>query len=108
MDLSSPEVTLAGYIESLRQSDVEGVLARHHGAKEFYLPGPLTIENFEIVTKITFGEKEVQEWNGQGKVGDVQLDVRELIAGHNQMFSYFFREIEGKWKLIAHYGWDAD
>jgi hypothetical protein len=112
LDLSSPEATLAGYIESLRQGDVEGVLARYHGTKDFYLPGPLTIEDYEIVTKITFGKKEVQEWNGQkiipaAKVGDVQLDVKQLRGDDSQMYSYFLREITGKWKLIAHYGWDA-
>ena len=92
LDLSSPEATLAGYIESIRQGDVEGVLARYHNTKEFYLPGPMSIENYEIVKKIIFRTKEVQEWNEQeiipaAKAGDVQLDVREHRAGYSQMYS---------------------
>lgn len=113
LDLSSPEATLAGYIESLRHGNVEGVLARYHNVDQFRLPGRLRIEKYEIVNKIIFGNKEVEEWNGKGiipsaKVGDVQLDVRESIDGRDQMFSYNFRKIDGSWKLICHFAWGVD
>ena len=113
LDLSSPEATLAGYIESLRHGNVEGVLARYHNADQFYLPSPLPIENYEIVNKIILGNKEVQEWNRKriipaAKLGDVQLDVRERVAGRDQMFSYNFRKIDGRWKLISHSAWGVD
>ena len=88
-------------------------MARYHNVDQFYLPRPMSIENYEIVNKIIFGTKEVQEWNGRGiipaaKVGDVQLDVRDRIAGRDQMFSYNFREIDGRWKLISHSAWGVN
>jgi len=62
-DLSSPEAALAGYIESLRHGNVEGVLARYHNADWFHLPGPVSIEDYEVVNKVIFGAKEVEAWN---------------------------------------------
>jgi hypothetical protein len=98
---------LAGYIESLREGDLAGVLERYHGTTDFYLPHPIPIKEYKIVKKITYGTKEVEDWNQKGVVppaelGDVELQVRETIDGKEQIFFYNLRRVRGSWKIIAH------
>jgi hypothetical protein len=114
VDLSSPETTLAGYIESLRKGDSAGVRARYFPSDiDFFLAYPIAIERYEIVKRIVFGKKEVERWNSlgimpQAKLGDVELQVKEWIGGTERMFSYYLRNIHGKWKIFSHSAWGVD
>lgn len=113
IDLSSPEATLAGYIESLRQGNVKGVLDRYDGIKEFQLSRPIPIDKYQIVKKITYGKKEVTSWNDKGirpaaAIGDVELQVNEWINGKEQLYSYNFRLFNRSWKMISHSAWGVD
>jgi len=112
-DLSSPEATLADYIESLRKGDVNGVLERYEGITKFHLPQPIPIQRYSTVKKVIFTSTEVADWNAKGivppaKIGDVELQVSERINDKEYMFSYNFRNMSGSWKIIAHSAWGVD
>ena len=112
-DLSSPEATLAGYIESLRKGNVNGVLERYEGITKFHLPKPIPIQRYSIIKKVTFTSTEVADWNANGivppaKIGDVELQVSERVNDKEYMFSYNFRNMRGSWKIIAYSAWGAD
>jgi hypothetical protein len=112
-DLSSPEATLAGYIDSLRKGSVSGVLERFHGITEFKLPRSVPIQEYKIVKKVIFGPSEVENWNGHGivppaQLGDIELHVSEIVDGNEVLFSYNFRNFSGSWKIYSHSAWDED
>lgn len=113
-DLSAPEITLNGYIESLRNGNLAGVKERYFPSDiDFYLPDPIPIKSYVIIKKITFGKKEVERWNSQGtipqaKIGDVELQVKEWIGTTGRMVSYFLRNYDGKWKIFSHSAWKVD
>ena len=112
-DLSTPEATLDGYIDSLKNGDASGVLKRYHGINEFTLPRPIPIQEYSIEQKITFTALEVAEWNGKGivpraQIGDIEFHVKELIDGMEQMYSYALRNYEGVWQIYSHYAWGVD
>jgi hypothetical protein len=110
-DLSSPETTLNSYIESLRSGNRDGVLATYHGIKDFDLSKPLQIDKYKITKKIIYDSKKIRKLNLTGitppaEIGDVELDVREVVDGKNVMFSYNFRKFKNGWMIIDHTAWD--
>ncbi len=112
VDLSSPEATLSGYLKCFEKADVECVLKRYHGIKSFQIQKAHTIE-YKIIKKLTYGQKEVEAWNSKGikpvsEIGDVELQVQEEFSDYNGMWSYNFRNINGKWYIISHSAWGVD
>ena len=112
VDLSSPEATLSGYLKCFENANVECVLKRYHGIKRFQINEAHTIE-YKIIKKIIYGPKKVEAWNSKGivpssQIGDVELQVREKFLGYEGMWSYNFRNINGKWYIISHSAWGVD
>jgi len=113
-DLSSPEATISGYIECLKKGDLSGIKARYYPETiQYTLRGPSVIREYDITNKRTFTQKEVDNWNKvasrpRAQVGDVQMEVREIIQDSTWMFSYVLRNINDGWKLISHSGWSMD
>jgi len=108
---STPENTLDTYIAALRAANQPAVAQCFYPvANDFYLPKPVDITSYAVTKKIIYGEKEVNRWNGIGikpptKIGDVELQVKELFHDKNEMFSYVMRKISGEWKIISHSAW---
>jgi hypothetical protein len=113
-DYSSPETTLAAYIDGLRSGDVARILVTFDDPKGgFNLPKPLPISNYRVTKRIVYGPKRVEKWNSQGiipqaRVGDVELQVLEIVDGKKEMYSYNFRKINGDWKMYSGGLWGAD
>lgn len=107
-ELSSPESTLEGYINALRNGDSSGVSRRFLDGG-FKLKAPIPIESYSIVRKYEFGQKEVDEWQAipPAKIGDVGLDVRETRESGELMISYWLRNVEGEWKVFSLAAWGA-
>ncbi|HAW51512.1 MAG TPA: hypothetical protein DCX54_04160 [Flavobacteriales bacterium] len=111
-DFSIPETTLEIYINALKQGDKNTIYNCFHPVlNEFQLPKPIPIEAYEIQKKIIYSQKEVSDWNTQGilppaKLGDIDLQVEQKSYGKKWMYSYLFRNINGKWKIISHAAWD--
>jgi len=115
-DFSTPEKTLEEYIAGIRNGDSAAVAKCFDPpVNDFYLPGPIAIDAYSVVKKITYGKTEVRKWNSRGikppvKIGDVELQVREKYESgkykkSEDMFSYVFRKIGNEWKIIAHSVW---
>src|SRR5882762_227743 len=106
-DYSSPEGTLAAYIEGLRSGDVARVLDTFDDPKGgFNLPKPIPISSYRITKRIAYGPKRVEKWNSKGiipqaRVGDIELQVLEIVDGKKAMLSYNFRKIDGAWKMYS-------
>ncbi|HMG59576.1 MAG TPA: hypothetical protein VK583_07605 [Burkholderiales bacterium] len=113
-DYSSPESTLALYIDALRSGDVARVLATFDDPTGgFNLPKPLPISSYRITKRIVYGPEKVRKYNYPGiivpaRVGDIELQVLEILDGHKDMFSYNFRRIDGRWKMYSGSMWGAD
>ena len=113
LDFSSPEATLANYINALRKGDKSTVaICFQPEAKDFYLPGTSEIGEYKIIQKITYREREIKRWNTKGikpptKIGDIELQVEELYYGKKEMFSYVLRKFDTQWKIIAHWAWNT-
>jgi hypothetical protein len=108
---STPENTLDTYISALRAGNQPAVAQCFYPvANDFYLPNPLDITSYSVTKKIVYGKKEVDRWNRIGikpptQIGDVELQVNEILHGKNEMFSYVMRKISGEWKIISHSAW---
>ena len=109
-DFSTPENTLDEYIRGLRNGD-RSVVAKCFDppANDFYLPGPISVQTYSIVKKVTFGNAEVKRWNTTGiipaaKKGDVDLRVKEIVEGKIETFHYLLRKFGKDWKIISHSG----
>lgn len=110
----TPEATLEIYINALRAADKKTVLKCFFPElTDFYLPSKIDIKAYMIVKKKVFTKKEVQERNSRGiipsaKIGDVNLDVAEIVDGEHQMYSYLFRKVSMEWKIISYSAWGID
>jgi len=111
-DYSSPEATLATYINALKSGDKSQVLGCFHPKLgDFYLPGPAQIESYKIVKVIVYKQKETDDWNSKGivppaMIGDIDFQVEQTAYGKKQMYSYLMRNVNRKWKIISHAAWD--
>lgn len=108
----SPEATLATYINALKAGNKSQVLdCFYPKLVDFYLPGPVRIESYEILKKTVYSKKEADNWNSKGiippaMIGDIDLQVEQAEYGKKWMFSYLLRNVNGKWKIISHAAWD--
>jgi hypothetical protein len=110
--LGSPEQTLQHYIDSIRRGDVESVRECMYFGK-FEMNGPMHVKTFRVKRRLRYGPKLVLEWNKKGfsrpaEVGDVELQVEQTVEGYVGMWSYWFRQKEGGWKIYALAAWGVD
>ena len=108
VDLSSPEATLAGYVDSLRRGDTNGVRQRHMRGG-FKVRRPVPVVSYEIKKKTIYGQKEVDEWVAvpAARIGDVEFDVLMIETENRYMISYSFRNVDGRWLMYSHAAWGA-
>jgi hypothetical protein len=113
-NFATPEGTLEIYINGKRAGDIRAVKSAFDDpAVDFSLPRPIPVSEYKVTKRILYGEREAKRWNSKGiippaKVGDVELQVREVTNGKPYMFSYNFRRISGEWKIYSHSVWNAD
>ena len=111
---ATPDATLETYIKALRKGDRSAVgECFDPPAADFHLPSPMPVDDYRIQRRIVYGADEVKDWNSKGIIppareGDVELQVREIIRGKLQMFSYNLRKITSGWKIYSHAAWGAD
>ena len=107
----SPDSALAYYIKSANARDLAGIHATFlEPVTEFNFYGP-PADRFSVVKRIRYTEKHVRDWKRKGivgsvAVGDLQLDVREVVGGKSYMYSYNFRETASGWKIVTFSAWD--
>jgi len=106
-DLSSPEANLAGYIDSLRAGSTEGVRLRH--VRGFKVRRPIPIISYEIKEKFVFNQSDFDSGDAlpPERIGDVRLDVLQAKPDETGMYTYVFRNIEGRWMMTSHAAWGA-
>jgi hypothetical protein len=108
----TPETALAYYIESSNAKSLEGINeAFIKPVKGFNFSKPAPVERFRIVKRITYTNKEVNDWNRKGiippaAIGDVELHVEETSAGRTGMYSYNLRETQSGWRIVNFVSWD--
>lgn len=113
-DYSSPERTLASYIDGIRSGDVARVQATFNDPKSgFSLPKPIPISSYRITKRIVYETEKVRKYNYPGiifpaRIGDIELQVLQVVEGHKDMFSYNFRNVDGKWKMYSGSMWGAN
>ncbi len=111
--LSSPEAALKTYVEGLKRGDVTAVRRAYNLAvagSDFHLPGPLPIESYRVTKTLVLDSAAVTGSAETGvvppaRVGDVELQVEEVIQGKREMFSYWLRLFDGEWRIYAHAAW---
>jgi hypothetical protein len=114
MDFATPEGTLEIYINGKRNGDLAAVKSAFDDPTvAFSLPKPIPVSEYKITKRVVYGEREARSWNSKGiippaKVGDVELQVREVTNGAPYMFSYNFRRLSGEWKIYSHSAWNSD
>lgn len=110
-DLSSPLLALSYYLQSLEGEDLHGVQRVMLDADNFQLSGPFQLDSFEVVRYDTLTAAQAAEYEfiPSPKEGDVELDVRQHVAGYGErMYTYNLREIEGAWRIYSHSMWGHD
>ena len=107
LDLTTPENTLAGYIEALRSGDSEGV-QQHYLGGGFKLKRSIPIQSYEIEEKKVYGQREVNAWVAlpAAKIGDVELTVHQNEPNRSDTYTYLLRNQNGEWKIFSHARWD--
>ena len=114
----SPEGVLRCYFAALEQGDAEAVLKVYWDTSKFYLPHPIKLNSFKVIEKKTIEQdlnvcegvhpescKETPLW---AQADTIQFDVlEESESGESAMYSYWVRQIGGKWFLVGHSGWNA-
>lgn len=111
---ATPEGTLKTYIDALRDGNHPLIVECFEPpAYNFWLEKPVPITRYSILKCITYGPKEVAEWNGMGimppaQEGDVELEVERIEYGKCQMYSYNLRLYGKMWKIISHCAWGVD
>ncbi len=111
--LDSPEVALKTYIEGLRRGDLSTVRRAYNLAvagSDFHLPAPLPIDSYRVTKRLVLDSAAVRRSTETGvvppaRVGDVELQVEEVIQGQREMFSYWLRLFDGQWRIYAHAAW---
>ena len=116
--LSAAEDTLDHYIDAIRAGDVEAVYEVYHSDDDdfsFYLPGPLAIHSYVIVSQRILNKTDVDQQmasvptpDPEVAVGDIELDVEQFEGSATRRYTYRFRLIDGHTRLIAHSAWDAE
>jgi hypothetical protein len=107
----SPDSALAYYIKSANARDLAGINATFlEPVTDFNFYGP-PVERFSVVKRTRYTEKHVRNWKRKGiigpvAVGDLQLDVRQVVVGKSYMYSYHFRETASGWKIVDASAWD--
>ena len=109
----SPESALAYYIKAANAHDLSGINTTFLDPTDtFNFPDGPPVERFSVVKRIRYTEKDVLDWNRKGiagpapAVGDLELHVREVIAGKSFMYSYQLRDTGFGWKIVDFYAWD--
>jgi len=111
---ATPEGTLDTYIDALRKGDLSTASECFAPpATDFYLPGPIAVTSYHVRRRIIYGPAEVKDWNSKGikppaREGDIELQVRRIINGKPQMFSYNLRQVASGWKIYSHAAWGVD
>ncbi len=115
--LSAAKETLDLYIDAVRAGDVDAVYEVYHSDNEdfsFYLPGPLAIHSYVIVSQRMLNKADVdRQMASEPKpepevaVGDIELDVEQFEGATTRRYTYRFRLIDGHTRLIAHSAWDT-
>jgi hypothetical protein len=110
---SSPDLTLERYFAGLAKADLDQVAECFEPrATDFILPRPIVVTKYKVTKRVVYGQHEVDKWNRAGIVpaallGDVELEVREVVEGRAQMYSYNFRLVGATWKIVSHDAWDV-
>ena len=110
-DLSSPLRALGHYLTSLQNEDLAGVQRAMLDAEDFQLSGPFRLDSFVVVRydTLTAAQAAEYEFSPAPAAGDVELDVREHVAGYGErMYTYNLREIDGAWRIYSHSMWGHD
>ena len=109
---NTPEEVLDTYIQALREGSLKGVRSVYHPPDvAFYLPEPVAVTRYVIKRKrvLTRADLEGLDLRVQPIEGDVQLDVFQVreVEGQRtyQMLSFWFRLIDGSWKIYAQSAW---
>ncbi len=108
----SPESALAYYIKSRDARDLAGLNATLlEPGDQFNFTDAPPVERFSVVKRIRYTEKRVRDWKRKGitdpvAVGDIELQVREVVGGKSYMYSYNFRETASGWKIVTWAAWD--
>src|SRR5258708_13593784 len=103
----SPESALAYYIKSRDARDLAGLNATLlEPGDQFNFTDAPPVERFSVVKRIRYTEKRVRDWKRKGitdpvAVGDIELQVREVVGGKSYMYSYNFRETASVWKIVT-------
>lgn len=103
----TPEATIQTYIDALRRGDQPAVsVCFEPEAHDFYLPGPIPIDQFIIRKRIVYGPSDEKKWKGVGYTarmirGDIGLEVEETIDGTKNSFYYRLRRVRGQWKIVV-------
>ena len=108
----TPDSALAYYIESANAKNLDGINATFlTPVAVFNFTDSVPVERFRIVKRISYTEKDANDWNQKGitplaVIGDVEFQVEETIAGKTFMFSYNFRETSSGWKIVTFVSWN--
>jgi len=108
--LASPEGTLGHYIDGLRRGDLPAVQLTLEDGDEFFLPGPLPIDSFQVIKLDTLDEFEAaaRPFVPRPAAGDVELDVRQFESSVERLYTYHLRQTGGEWRIYSHSVWGAD
>jgi hypothetical protein len=107
--------TLETYITGLKTGNDSLVLGVYYFGDRrsgFHLPRPIPIESYRITKEVVYDTAQARHHNVGGVVppaqaGDVELNVEERIQGNAEMYSYWLRLIDGKWRIYAHTAWNT-
>ncbi len=111
----SPRAALDTYMTGMKQGNLSLVLSVYYSDRpdfSFHLPGPIPVDSYKVTKELVFDTTDARRHNERGVVpparaGDVQLDVEERTAGQAEMYTYWLRLIDGKWRIYAHTAWNA-
>lgn len=108
----TPDSALAHYIESANAKKLDGINeAFLNPVTVFDFSNSAPVERFRVVKRITYTNKEVNDWNRKGitppaTIGDIELHVEETISGKASMYSYNFRKTPSGWKIVTFVSWN--
>ncbi len=112
--MSSPEATLKCYSRYLQEKNVDGMRRIYWKLDSFHFSDLVYKESpYEIIEKkiyeenLTFegGDTDIPLW---AQKGNVELVSETYTNDQKGTYSHIFREINGKWYLVSHYGHGFD